>query len=354
MKYHNCKVALIYGMPSNGKTSFSNYLLNNIPGSKIIHVDTFFPMLDVYDDLKCDVYNISNDESFVYNKHHICHALFKEVYRTLNELNHLPLLIIEGYSLVKVIDQIVSFFNELQIQNIYRFEMYDMSILLDGKRLTFDEGLKMVKPVLNIEESSYQSFDFITPVKRDSDSLKKFETSNLLSHVLSDKTILDIGCNAGYFMFKILNNVPSVKLLIGVDTNYKWLNVCYNINSCLYNTDKIQLLNQSIFDVNLKNIDVAFCFSTFHYFTDKQTEFLKHIHVMLNVNGFFILEIEVSPNETGVEKRKRGPNQGELEYPSHDEILKRIDGLFYVAMIEKSVFQPGQFYDRYFYHLRKI
>ena len=60
----------------------------------------------------------------------------------------------------------------------------------------------MIKEIL--ERSDYQSFDFLGDIKKGSDSSKKFELSKLLEYDLLGKSCLDVGCNAGYFLFQLL------------------------------------------------------------------------------------------------------------------------------------------------------
>lgn len=352
MIYHNTNVALVYGMPQNGKTNFAHYLKENVKNSIIFHVDTFFPNLENYQQFENDVYEVTNDQTFAFQKHKILYDMLNCIYQTMQSTNHIPLLILEGYSIVKMTQHIIEFFKELKINNIFCFDIRNKEIFIDSITHDFEYGLNLVKPRLDINESSYQSFDFLQSDKKDSDSLEKLYKSNMLLYDLNNKTIVDVGCNAGYFLYQ-LHRTYDCKELIGIDNNEKWLKMCYNINSVHYNIDKIKLYNDSYFNVTLCDIDLLFCFSTFHYFRNKNELFFEKTHQALNTEGILVVEIETNPSEDCViELRKRPNTDGFLEYPSEARIIEIAKG-FKLIKKEPSVFQGGQFYDRYFYHFIK-
>lgn len=352
MIYHNTNVALVYGMPQNGKTNFAHYLKENVKDSIIFHVDTFFPNLENYQQLENDVYEVTSDHSFVYRKHKILHDMLQCIYETFQSMNHVSLLIIEGYSLVKMVQPIVNFFKELKINNVYCFDVRNKQIFIDDNYYDFEYGLNLVTSKVNINDSSYQSFDFLQSEKKDSDSLEKLYKSNILLYDLNDKTIVDVGCNAGYFLYQ-LHRTYDCKELIGIDNNEKWLKINYDINSVHFNTNKIKLYCDSYFNVKLSDIDLMFCFSTFHYFINQHVLFFEKANQSLNDDGVLIVEIETNPSSDNVLEQKIRPRSDSyLEYPSEARIIEIAKG-FKLIKKEPSVFQGGQFYDRYFYHFIK-
>lgn len=79
-----------------------------------------------------------------------------------------------------------------------------------------------------LEKSNYQSFDFLGGRKRGSNSSKKYELSKLEEFDLYGKACLDVGCNAGYFLFRFLNKNPEA--LVGIDLGERFINIANELN----------------------------------------------------------------------------------------------------------------------------
>lgn len=182
-----------------------------------------------------------------------------------------------------------------------------------------------------LEKSHYQTFDLIKGDKRDSDSKGRFECSGLSTYNLEGKSVLDIGCNAGYFLFNLINKNP--KSLVGIELGEKFVLILNELNKEIYKSDKVSVILGDFFNHEFnQHFDLIICFSTFHYFSDKQLFFDKS-YTLLNDKGTLLLEIEEYP-------------KGSLNIQSY------IDNKFTIVDCYKSVKQIK--YERWFYELRKI
>ena len=212
----------------------------------------------------------------------------------------------------------------------------------------------MIKEIL--ERSDYQSFDFLGDIKKGSDSSKKFELSKLLEYDLLGKSCLDVGCNAGYFLFQLLEKKPMD--LIGIDLGEGYISIAKDLNKEHFKS-KICFIFGDFFSWNSQiKFDLIFCFSTFHYFVGKQKEFLNRCFNILSDKGILLLEVEEYPNndvsEINHDPRPYDKDKIELDYPNHLQMKEFVVDKFVILDRWESVKQRGSAYDRYFYKLQKI
>ena len=210
-----------------------------------------------------------------------------------------------------------------------------------------------------LKKSNYQTFDiFGNTFVGASDSNKKFEMSRLSEEDINLKRILDIGCNAGYFLFRLSEKNPL--LLHGIDVSEKYIEIAKELNREFYKKDCCIF---TCCDFNLTNInekyDYIICFSTFHYFADAQENFFDRIFNTIADNGYAFIEIEEFPENTKpfVKKSVRDQEKKEnlfLHYPNRSKVEEWCTSKFQIEDRYPSVYQSGSLYPRYFYKLRKI
>ena len=206
-----------------------------------------------------------------------------------------------------------------------------------------------------IESSHYQTFDFLGDRKRDSDSGKKYELSKLDEYNLNEKSCLDIGCNAGYFLFRLIDKNP--KTLVGIDLGQKFIDIANNLNNDYFKCNIIKFICGDFFSYNFETrFDLIICFSTFHYFDDKQKDFTDQCFILLNVKGTLLLEVEEFPeNLTSKICNNPRPADGRnYNYPNELKMKEFVSGKFNIGDKYISTKQEGSLYDRYFYRLEKI
>lgn len=210
-----------------------------------------------------------------------------------------------------------------------------------------------IKGIAN--RSYYQNFDFLGSGRGSSNSGKKWELSKLHSYYVKNKTVLDIGCNAGYFLFRLLDKDPNK--LVGIDLGDEFIEIANELNNEYFKSTKTNFIFGDVFTYKFgTSFDLIICFSTFHYFVNKQKEFINLVHNLLNTNGTFLLEVEEYPknNDPFIDKTPRPADKISYDYPNNLMMLEFCRNKFNVSERYISTFQGGALYDRYFYKLEKI
>jgi tRNA (mo5U34)-methyltransferase len=210
-------------------------------------------------------------------------------------------------------------------------------------------------PYLNM--SFYQTFDWLGESLKASNSALKYELSKLTSFDLEGKSILDVGCNAGYFMFKLLGKNPQI--ITGIDSYRPFIDVAKRINQEYFQSEKLDFHVSDFFLYNFKfgqKFDLIFCFSTFHYFYERQITFFEKCYPLLNSSGILLLEVEESPNkgEAKVFSPPRPADNKCYFYPNEAMIKEWIKGRFAIENKYTSIKQNGALYDRQFYVFKKL
>jgi len=203
-----------------------------------------------------------------------------------------------------------------------------------------------------LKTSHYQTFDLIEGDVRDSNSREKFNLSRLDSYDLEDKSCLDIGCNAGYFLFKLIESGASK--LTGIDSGEKFVLILNGLNRKIYKSPIVIGILGDIFTYKFdEKFDFIFCFSTFHYFGYNQHFFFDRCYDLLNDNCTLLLEVEEYPindkPHTDIDPRDK-----DRLYPNELAMQGFIKDRFTILNKYISTNQKGSVYDRWFYELKKV
>lgn len=215
---------------------------------------------------------------------------------------------------------------------------------------------------ITVPKSSYQNFESFglgQPGSRrpDSNTSAKYEVSHLDDIVQKSDRFVDIGCNAGYFCFRISEKTNGP--IIGIDINRHWLEIASHLNNSIFLQDNITFLQADAIDFLFENRDafeIIHCASTYHYLRERQVDFLRAAHHALTNKGTLVLEVELADTGTAPEMvmRSRGVDSTPCAFPNRAMFLKQISGLFQIEAEFKSVFQRGSFYERIYFHLRPV
>lgn len=213
---------------------------------------------------------------------------------------------------------------------------------------------------ITLPKSRYQNFSSFNLPRvgnSGSDTLKKYNASHLEDIVQADDNFVDIGCNAGYFCFRVAGKTNGS--IVGVDIVNNWLETASHINSSIFRSNNISFVNAQAWEFlsnSPSSYEVIHCASTYHYFRERQIVFLREAHRALTANGILVLEVELANTSTEPEitKRARGVDSEPCWFPNNAMFLQQIDGLFNVEAKFESVFQKGSFYNRVYFHLRPI
>ena len=195
----------------------------------------------------------------------------------------------------------------------------DINLLLNERKKWF--GWKNIKPLyekidnLEIKESEYSLGDIIeikTPYKKEIETIaenlkpwrkgpfkinelfidsewKSFIKWNILKpHLdLANKDILDVGCNNGYYMFRMFEMNP--KSIIGFDPSVLF-NLQFNfINKFIKSNIEYKLLGVEHIPYYPKKFDVIFCLGVLYHRSDPINT-LKTLKQGLNPNSELILD----------------------------------------------------------------
>lgn len=372
-------VVVVKGMPNNGKTTLSEFLQDDETTLWIKTDALFYPLAerlgirDVF--LR---YPGTSDEHFsvaryvdseVYDESAFVEALQAEIEAALQSNPGFHTLVLDGY-VMKNFTTILSaigvpserslileatrtrhgfFINDLNVTD------FNFGSVLSKIQDHFETSCRTV----TVARSKYQGYDMLGSSASDSDSLAKFSASDLVDVLGPRSRFVDIGCNAGYFCIKAAER--SEEEVVGVDAVRTPLLIASHINNSIFRHSNVRYICADAFDylanAESGSFDVIHCASTYHYFRERQVEFLRLAHKTLQHDGRLVLEVELAPTETDpnapsrVEHLSRGVDSEPCDFPDIASFKRQIEGLFLIDRSVESVFQRGSFFDRRYFHL---
>lgn len=157
---------------------------------------------------------------------------------------------------------------------------------------------KFVKILFNKMSGSYSKMNYITSVGF-SDRWRK-QCINEIG-IEKGKTVVDLMTGMGECWKHILINSDSNSKLIAIDFSMEMINRAEK-NKARFNTSKIEILNEDIFNNSIENEAADYVVSGFGLktFNDEQLkELVKEIYRILKPNGkFSLIDISVPKNKT--------------------------------------------------------
>lgn len=191
---------------------------------------------------------------------------------------------------------------ELKALNLVCNFSLDDSVNLSTNSQTKDEILAIVKELKPWRKGPFKIDNLF--IDTEWQSFIKFNILKPFMDEISQKCVADIGCNNGYYMFKMLEFNP-VKL-IGFDPSIKYRLQFELINALAKTPIKYELLGvEDLPNYGLK-FDVIFCLGVIYHRSDP-IKMLKDLKAGLNKNGVVFLdtmyiederEIALVPNKT--------------------------------------------------------
>ncbi|MDL0114051.1 tRNA 5-methoxyuridine(34)/uridine 5-oxyacetic acid(34) synthase CmoB [Campylobacter felis] len=124
---------------------------------------------------------------------------------------------------------------------------------------------------IDTEWQSFIKFDILKPFMRN----------------IEDKIVADVGCNNGYYMFKMLEFSP--KQIIGFDPSVKYHLQFKLINTLIKTNIKYELLGVEDLPNYALKFDVIFCLGVIYHRSDP-VKMLKDLKKSLNPNGIVFLD----------------------------------------------------------------
>lgn len=382
-RVHVPNFVAIYGRPRSGKTSLSRMLSKS---SGIIHLatDPIFsshvaPCLTHWDqflanrDHESEHFGVDRYvDSNQYDHSLFIACLIDELRRGLKQSPETHTVLLDGY----VLKHYKQIFIDLDLPPERTLAL--QASIVNGSHMVeeidvtgyrYDLILKHIQESFlakcsntTLPKSRYQNFKSLSlsradSANTDSDTEAKYSASHLDDVVNASSRFVDIGCNAGYFCFRVANKTNGS--VTGVDMAGHWLEIASHINNSIFLRDNIEFFQAEALEVLSENPDsfeIIHCASTYHYFQERQIGFLREARRALTTNGILVLEIELGDTGTEPEttKRSRGVDSSPCSFPNRAMFLQQITGLFWIEKEFESVFQKGSLYNRFYFHLRPI
>lgn len=170
--------------------------------------------------------------------------------------------------------------------------------------------------------------------------------------------LLDVGCNAGYFSFKLHKKNKKLKCL-GVDISAQLDQAVY-LNDYYYHYNKVSFERRNILSSTFEEGRFKFilCLSVFHYFRNDQINFLRNCKKWIQKNGYLIIEVAVAAGvqqefNNHVEKFSRGVDKSPCHFPTEGTFEKWVkDEGFNLVSKDQSCTQGGDPHKRITYILK--
>lgn len=342
----NRLIILIHGYPLQGKSYLAEKLHRFYDNSSYLCTDDLLKdfFLKNYPELWTNnIYNMFSEGLPEDVLKEVKSFLLKEIYKADN-----CVIIVDGY--------VIKYF-EFNFKHMIRIEAKGYEYIIENLPFHVSQVFAVIRNlILNKISSNYQTFPDMELIGG-SDSPVKFERLKV-EWLLKDKTVLDIGCNNGYFCFKAVNHRrwQNAKHAIGIDINESSIQIADTLKNCIYQHKNTEFKCVDFFNyMPDKEIDVIFCLSTFHYFREKQQEFFHKCYSILSDGGLLVLEAGISSENEGelfIEHYQRSVDDIPCYYPNEFTLINMAYG-FELAYKGKSVNQPGDEKIRNVYHFKK-
>ncbi|HDZ4931337.1 TPA: tRNA 5-methoxyuridine(34)/uridine 5-oxyacetic acid(34) synthase CmoB [Campylobacter jejuni] len=191
---------------------------------------------------------------------------------------------------------------ELKALNLACNFSLDDSVNLSTNSQAKDEILAIAKELKPWRKGPFKIDDLF--IDTEWQSFIKFNILKPFMNEISQKCVADIGCNNGYYMFKMLEFNPAK--LIGFDPSIKYRLQFELINALAKTPIKYELLGVEDLPNDGLKFDVIFCLGVIYHRSDP-IKMLKDLKAGLNKNGVVFLdtmyiederEIALVPNKT--------------------------------------------------------
>ena len=204
---------------------------------------------------------------------------------------------------------------------------------------------------INPRKKSYQSFS----LEYESNSYSYAKLQKLgISNNLNGKTVLDLGCNEGFFSFECEKRGARV---IGIEKNKVWYDLALKRKNAF--SSFVNFINDDCDCVPLLNykFDLVLFLAAFHYIKDNQLEILRSIYDKINNDGLLILEVGLlNKNKDSflIENVKR--RVGDVcQYTNKFTMEKLLSdaGFAEITIHDRGITVIGDDIPRYVFHARK-
>ena len=191
----------------------------------------------------------------------------------------------------------------------------------------------------------YQDFDG-TGASRSREKLQALKLYNLparhsRAEPLKGKSVLDIGCNEGFFCIEAVRQGAS--RVVGIDKTGA------SVESARIRCPQATFHHGSWWDVPDEKFDVILFLSAIHY-EPRQRKLLAKLREHLTPDGVLVLECGVFPDPSSTSWRVVRRGDGDKRYPTGPLLIKHLLDGYAVRPIGPSIDQKGDPVKRFVYH----
>jgi 2-polyprenyl-3-methyl-5-hydroxy-6-metoxy-1,4-benzoquinol methylase len=256
------------------------------------------------------------------------------------------LLLRDGHAVHVGVSPLVGETEAAFARRISRAARRGFEILRTFLRLEFSKRLAAETPYQTFAEYGGQTAG---------DSLSWAKLACLRLPAVAGMRALDVGCNAGYFSLKLRE--MGAEDVLGLDVSPEAIATARRYRDHVFELSGVSFEAMNAIDLpGRARFDLILTLSVFHYFRERQQEFLDRMHELLRPGGLLILEAGVSqkqPGEDFVEHYARFAADGTACHFPNRTALARMTARFGLEHEGPSVAQIGDLIPRFVFHLRK-
>jgi SAM-dependent methyltransferase len=194
---------------------------------------------------------------------------------------------------------------------------------------------------------AYQNFDGKGD-SRSQDKLRALRLQDLarltkgnIDQPLEGLSVLDIGCNEGFFCIEAIKQ--GATRVVGIDQSKKF------VESARQRCPAATFIQASWWELPEETFDVIFFLSAIHYEPD-QRRLLERLRLTLKPGGVLILECGVATNQSGSRWYTVTRADGPKRYPTESLLKNELLRNYAVRFVGPSVKQSGDPVPRYVYY----
>ncbi|MFA6066858.1 MAG: class I SAM-dependent methyltransferase [Candidatus Babeliaceae bacterium] len=274
-------------------------------------------------------------------------------------------LFIDGWLLDFYQDVILAAYSEAH--NIACMKCFDYNIYV-GNELYMNNNINDILPMMYIvtddfkkymlsilsAKTNYHYFEDIKCGNPNQHSVEKYKCLNLIKHI-TNKTMLDIGCNTGY---NSIFAAYAAKHVTGIDISLEAIETASAYNNLVYKHANLDFYAGDFYSMSEdQQFDVILAASILHYQINDGDlmigNFIDKCYNLLTPGGVLILECGIMPEDTSYKIVTRLSDKQTCIYTNYEHLVKRLCSRFKLIYQNNSIEQAGDKVPRFVFHFQK-